>query len=163
MPTPKARRAGSASPLVAPAGGRRRSVERRAEMAVQLQEALEQQRATAEILRVISNSPTDVRPAFEVIAKSAVQLCHGHHGAVYQFDGELIHFVTHYNLSPAGVEAIRQLYPIAPNLGSVTGRAILHCAVAQIPDVSATSPPTFSVVAGRRTPGRSGGEVAGTP
>ncbi|MBP1776437.1 MAG: sensor histidine kinase protein, partial [candidate division NC10 bacterium] len=103
----------------------------------ELTEAFDQQRATSEILRVISSSPTDVRLVFEMIAKSAVQLCHGHYGAVYQFDGELIHFVTHYNLSPAGVEAIRNLYPIPPGRGSVSGRAILDRAVAQIPEVSA--------------------------
>jgi GAF domain-containing protein len=62
-----------------------------------LTEALEQQTATSEILRVISGSPTDVRPVFDMIAKSAVQLCNGQSGAVYQFDGELIHFVAHYN------------------------------------------------------------------
>ena len=103
----------------------------------QVTEALEQQTATSEILRVISASPTDVRPVFNMIAKSAVQLCNGHYAGVFQFDGELIHFVTHYNLPPEGVEAIRKLYPIAPGRGSASGRAILSRAVVQIPDVSA--------------------------
>jgi signal transduction histidine kinase len=103
----------------------------------ELTEALDRQAATSEILRVISRSRTEVRPVFDMIAKSAVQLCNGQSGAVFQFDGELIHFVTHYNYPPEGVEALRKLYPIAPGPGSTAGRAILHRAVIQIPDVSA--------------------------
>ncbi len=102
-----------------------------------LTEALEQQTATSEILRVISGSPTDVRPVFDMIAKSAVQLCNGQSGSVNQFDGELIHFVAHYNYPPEGVEAVRQVHPMPPGRGSVAGRSILNRAVVQIPDVSA--------------------------
>ncbi len=103
----------------------------------QVTEALEQQTATSEILRVISGSPTDVRPVFEMIAKSAVQLCNGQYGGVLQFDGELLHFVSHYNYPPEGVEALRQVFPIPPGRGSAAGRAILNRAVVQIPDMSA--------------------------
>jgi len=103
----------------------------------ELTEALEQQTATSEILRVISSSPTDVRPVFEMIAKNAVQLCNGRSGAVYQFDGDLIHFVAHYNYPAGGVEAVRQLYPMPPDASGVTGRAILQRAVVEIPDVDA--------------------------
>ena len=57
-----------------------------------LTEALEQQTATAEILRVIARSPTDVQPVFDTIVQSAVRLCEGRRrGAVYRFDGELVH------------------------------------------------------------------------
>jgi signal transduction histidine kinase len=102
-----------------------------------LTEALDQQTATSEILRVISASPTDVRPVFEMIATSAVQLCNGRSGAVYQFDGDLIHFVAHYNYPAGGVEAVRQLYPRPPDASGVTGRAILQRTVVEIPDVDA--------------------------
>ena len=59
----------------------------------QVTEALEQQTATAEILRVISSSPTDVQPVFDTIVSSAVRLCDGLFGALYRFDGELLHLV----------------------------------------------------------------------
>ena len=63
----------------------------------ELAEALEQQTATSEILRVISSSPTDVQPVFDTIVSSAVRLCDGLFGTVFQFDGELIHNVAQYN------------------------------------------------------------------
>src|SRR5262249_40514506 len=63
----------------------------------QVTEALEQQTATSEILRVISSSPTDVQPVFDTIVRSAVRLCGGLFSALYQFDGELIHSVAQHN------------------------------------------------------------------
>jgi len=114
--------------------GLERKVEERTR---ELTEALEQQTATADILRVISGSPADVRPVFEMIAKSAVQLCSGQSGAVYQFDGELIHYVSHYGYPPEGIEALRRLYPTPPGSGLVSGRAILTREVVEIPDVYA--------------------------
>ena len=57
----------------------------------ELSEALEQQTATGEILRVISSSPTDIQPTFDAIAASAVRLCEAQEGTVFRFDGSLIH------------------------------------------------------------------------
>jgi GAF domain-containing protein len=50
----------------------------------QVTEALEQQTATGEILRVISSSPTDVQPVFDTIVRSAVRLCDGVFSALYE-------------------------------------------------------------------------------
>ena len=54
-----------------------------------LAEALEQQTATVEVLRVISSSPTNVQPVFDTIASSAVRLCGARIATVFHFDGEL--------------------------------------------------------------------------
>src|SRR5207249_1003002 len=62
-----------------------------------LTEALEQQTATSEILRVISESQTDVQPVFDMIVRSAARLCDAQQGNVQQFDGELMHLVAFYN------------------------------------------------------------------
>jgi GAF domain-containing protein len=55
------------------------------------QEALEQQTATSEILRVISQSQTDVQPVFDTIAANALRLCDADFSALFRFDGEQIH------------------------------------------------------------------------
>ena len=57
-------------------------------------ESLEYQTATSEVLGVISRSPTDVQPVFDTIASNAARLCGAHMGAVFRFDGELLHLVA---------------------------------------------------------------------
>src|SRR5215471_5537791 len=79
-----------------------------------LTEALEQQTATAEILRVISRSPTDVQPVFDTIAEAALRLCGGFTSGVYRFDGELIHLAAHHNWPADAVAVARLLYPRPP-------------------------------------------------
>ncbi len=108
-----------------------------ARLITETREALEQQTATSEILRVIARSPTDVQPVFDAIAASVMRLCGAQFSAVFRFDGELNHFVAHHGWSPEGVEALRRAFPKAPNRGSAGGRAIISGAVESIPDVQA--------------------------
>jgi GAF domain-containing protein/CheY-like chemotaxis protein/anti-sigma regulatory factor (Ser/Thr protein kinase) len=100
-----------------------------------LTEALEQQTATGEILRVISRSPTDVQPVFDTIAGSALRLCEALHGAVLTFDGQLIHLVALANMSPEGADALRQGFPRPVGRATTTTRAILTRTTVMIPDV----------------------------
>ena len=109
----------------------------------QVTEALEQQTATAEILRVISQSPTDVQPVFDAIVDSAVRLCDGAWADAYRFDGERQHFVACSNLPPEGRALLQRLYPRAPDPEAVTGRAILDRAVIHVPD--AHHDPRFAI------------------
>jgi PAS domain S-box-containing protein len=101
----------------------------------ELTQALEQQTAASEILRIISGSPTDVQPVFDALAGSAARLCEGEFCFVYRFDGELLHFVAHHGLTREGYEALRRAWPMAPSPGSAAGRAVLERGVAHIPDV----------------------------
>ncbi len=100
----------------------------------QVTEALDQQTATSEILRVISSSPTDVQPVFDAIVGSAVRLCEARYGAVFSFDGQLVHLVAHHNFADDWLEDIRQEYPMRPTTTRISGRAILSGSVVQIPD-----------------------------
>jgi GAF domain-containing protein len=100
-----------------------------------LTESLEQQTATSEILRVISQSQTDVQPVFDTIVRSAVKLCGGLFSALFQFDGELIHHVAQHNVTSEGLEELHRIFPARPTRALMTGRAILECAVVHIPDV----------------------------
>jgi GAF domain-containing protein len=101
----------------------------------QVTEALEQQTATAEILRAISSSPTDIQPVFDIIAENAVRLCGAEASTVTRFDGEWVHLVAVYGSSPEGVEAVRRSYPVRGGGASAAARSIRDRAIAHIPDV----------------------------
>jgi transcriptional regulator with GAF, ATPase, and Fis domain len=103
----------------------------------QRDEALERETATAEILRVISSSPTDVQPTFDAIAASAMTLCGAANGAVFRFDGSLIHFVAHSGMTPAELDTILPTRP--PGRGTPAARAIMTREVVHIADI-ATDP-----------------------
>ena len=98
-------------------------------------EALEQQTATAEILRVTSGSPTDLQPVFDAIAERAMHLCGAGTGGVSRFDGELLHLVALANVSPEVAAAVRSMYPVPPSRRTAAARAILTGGLVQIPDV----------------------------
>jgi len=102
-----------------------------------LTEALDQQTATGEILRVISSSPTDVQPVFDTIVQSAVRLCNGVFSALFRYDGELITQVAQHNFTAEGLEHVRRLYPTRPSRELGSSRAILERAIVHIPDVEA--------------------------
>jgi K+-sensing histidine kinase KdpD len=76
-----------------------------------LHEALEQQTATSEILRVISTSPTDVQPVFDSIVRNAVRLCDALHGGVYRLDGRLLHAVANAGYTDEQLEHWRRQFP----------------------------------------------------
>ncbi len=101
------------------------------------QEALEQQRATSQILRVISRSPTDVQPVFDAIAENASRLCDAPFCHVFRFDGTLLHFVSSHGMSDAQVAAVRSGYPMPPGRGSASARAVGSGRIEHIPDVDA--------------------------
>lgn len=101
----------------------------------ELAEALEQQTATAEILRVISQSPTDVQPVFEAIAASAVRLFGASSANVFTFDGQRLHLRASHLINPDGLQAVRQLFPRPPDRGTAASRAVLERRPVAIDDV----------------------------
>jgi len=97
--------------------------------------ALDRQTATSEILRVISGSTRDVQPVFDTIVRSAVKLCGGFFGAVFRFDGELIHSVAHHNIPPEVLPVYSRLFPQPPRPEHIGGRAILTRSVVHVADI----------------------------
>ncbi|HXK30820.1 MAG TPA: GAF domain-containing protein, partial [Candidatus Binatia bacterium] len=116
-----------------------------------LTEALEQQTATSEVLRVISSSPTDVQPVFEAIVQSATRLCEASFGMAHRFDGHLITLDSHQNVTPEQLEQAEQRFPAPATRASAVGRAILECKIVHIEDIR--DDPEYVFVGAQRTLG----------
>jgi GAF domain-containing protein len=106
----------------------------------QVTEALDQQTATSEILRVISSSPTDVQPVFDAIVTSAVRLCDARFANVFQLDGEVVHLVAHHNLPLEALEQFRRTFPQPLSQGgTITAQAMRRRAVVHVHDIELLS------------------------
>ncbi len=101
----------------------------------ELTEALEQQTATSEILRVISSSPTDVQPVFGAIVQSATRLCDAAFGGAFRYDGHLVTLMAHHDFSPDELEISRAIFPRPATRETAVGRAVVGARVVHIPDV----------------------------
>jgi signal transduction histidine kinase len=91
----------------------------------ELSESLQQQTATADVLKVISRSAFEIKPVFETLIESAVKLCGATRGFVSRFDGKLLRFAAGYNVTPELREYFEQ-NPFAVDRRSNTGRAALE-------------------------------------
>ena len=117
-------------------GAKVRDLEKRLAEALQREQVLvEQQTATAEILSVISSSPTDVQPVFDTITQNALELCGAASSLLTTFDGELLHLAALANVRPGVADSLRRVYPMRPGRGAAGARAILTRAVVHIPDL----------------------------
>jgi len=99
-----------------------------------LTEALEQQTATSEILRVISSSPTDLQPVLDVVAENAARLCDSSDAQIYRVEGDMVRKVASYGVTSLVLE-VGETRPISRGSGS--GRAILNREAVHIPDMMA--------------------------
>jgi two-component system NtrC family sensor kinase len=101
-----------------------------------LGEALEQQTATSELLKVIGRSTSDLEPVFKTLAENAVRLCEAEQASIFRFDGRLLQAVVTHNLHPAQRDFLEQ-NPILPGRGSGAGRAAVERRTIHIHDVQA--------------------------
>jgi len=101
----------------------------------ELTESLEQQTATSEVLSVISRSPANIQPVFEIIRERAEKLCDAERSLVSIVEGELIHLASIHGPVKAAEEAARRAFPMRLTDETVAARAIRTRSVCHVPDV----------------------------
>src|ERR1035437_3392646 len=110
-----------------------------------LAEALEQQTATSEVLKVISSSPGELEPVFQSMLENATRICEAKFGTLFRFDGKVFHRAAGLGVPPALDEFQKQLGSFRPQAGSLFDRALQTRQVAHTADYAAEpnpGPPT---------------------
>jgi signal transduction histidine kinase len=105
------------------------------QLAFELQEARERQAATAEVLSLISDAPTDLLTVFDRIVKNAARLCQSVLSAAYRREAEHVHLVAHDRFSPESVVAVRKAYPAPLTSENLISVAVRERRVVHEPDV----------------------------
>ena len=107
-----------------------------ARLARERDEALERERATAEVLHVISSSPGDLDPVFKVMLENSTRICEARFGVLSLKEGEAYRVVAMHNAPPAFVELRRREPTFRPSgsMGSLMARAIETKRATQIAD-----------------------------
>jgi class 3 adenylate cyclase/putative methionine-R-sulfoxide reductase with GAF domain len=137
-PKPKGRNARkAAAPSISPPTGEEAEVAR---LTRELNEALERQAATSEVLQVISGSPGNLEPVFAAMLENAVRICDAKWGNIHRWDSDALHLLATHNTPPAFAKA-RGRSPNYP--GSDTaffGRMVATKTVAHVADAAAEQP-----------------------
>jgi GAF domain-containing protein len=101
----------------------------------ELAEAREQQRATSEVLQVISSSPTELEPVFQAMLANAVHVCEAKFGSLFLCDGDLLRRVARYNLPPELLTALRKLNQYGVDQETAIARAVRTKQIVHILDI----------------------------
>src|SRR5262249_35279902 len=101
----------------------------------ELRESLQQQTATADVLRVISTFLSDLEPVFQAMLENAVRICEAKFGTLFLHDTDVFRVVATHNTPPAYAEARQRELSIRPPPDSVLGRVSASKQVVHITDV----------------------------
>jgi GAF domain-containing protein len=100
----------------------------------ELRESLQQQTATADVLKVISRTAFELQPIFDTLVENAVRLCEAERAFLFRFDGKLLRSAASFNVSPELREFVDK-NPIAPGRHSISARAALERRTVHVPDI----------------------------
>ena len=125
------------APARLPASSEARLKRQVTQLTRELKEALEQQTATSEVLRVISSSPGHLQPVFETMLASAIRICGASFGVLFRTEGDAFRAVALHGASPSFAEERRRNPVLRPNPGTGLGRVAATRQTVQIPDVQA--------------------------
>jgi GAF domain-containing protein/DNA-binding response OmpR family regulator len=109
----------------------------------ELRESLQQQTATADVLKVISRSTFDLQSVLRTLVESAARLCEADSATITRQKDGLFYRAEAYGFSPEFIEFVRDV-PVVPERGSVTARALLEGKVIHVADVLADPDYTFA-------------------
>ena len=108
-----------------------------ARLARELNEALEQQTATSEVLRVVSSFAGDLEPVFATMLENAVHICDAKFGNIYRWDGEALHHVATHNTPSAFADYRRRSPHYRPDPKTGIGRMLETKSVVHVADLAA--------------------------